>query len=95
MQNLQASWQGAPVSGKLASATDTQKHTACLLHKGVYTQEQVLTISLLSTVSDITQSIRAVRVKPHQARQQRLGGPHTRACQSTWTLQRLLNAARL
>ena len=37
MQNLQAAWQGAPVLRKLASATDTQKHTACLLHKGVYT----------------------------------------------------------
>ncbi len=66
-----------------------------MLHnEDVHARESaLLTVSLLSIVSDITQSIGAVRIKPHQARQQRLGSPHTHACQSTWTSHCLVNAA--
>ena len=94
----------AKPSGFMAGGTCVEKIGLCHRHSkahcllasqgGVYTRTSAsLTISLLSIVSDITQSIRTVRIKPHQARQQRLGGPHTHACQSRWTSHRLLNAA--
>ncbi len=83
MQKLQALWHRPVVFWKSAFATHTQRHSDRLLHsEGVHTRiSAILTISLLSIVSDIIQSIGTVRIKPHQARQQRLGVPHTHACQ--------------